>query len=190
MNLYSKYNKEEIITACKNAYSKSQMARNLGILHSNSTVMRQMSKFIIEYNLDTEHFDTGLNRRKYNIVTKICPVCKKQFETPDGGKSEKQTCGYACSNTHFRSGADNGMHKNGASCGGNYRTICFINHKRECIICGENRIIAVHHYDGNHKNNDPKNLIPLCPTHHQYFHSKHRHLIEEKISEYVNSQQN
>lgn len=37
------------------------------------------------------------------------------------------------------------------------------NHK--CAICGEVRP-QVHHIDHNRQNNDPVNLIPLCPNHH------------------------
>jgi hypothetical protein len=70
--------------------------------------------------------------------------------------------------------------------GKNYRTICWSHHKKECIICGEDKIVAVHHYDHNHYNNDVSNLIPLCPTHHQYVHSSHKNLIEERIDEWRN----
>lgn len=45
-------------------------------------------------------------------------------------------------------------------------------------------IVAVHHYDGNHDNNSPENLIPLCPTHHQYVHSRYKKLVQEKIDYY------
>ena len=38
----------------------------------------------------------------------------------------------------------------------------------------------------NENNNDPENLIPLCPTHHQYLHSRYRNLIIDKINEYIN----
>jgi len=66
-----------------------------------------------------------------------------------------------------------------------YRAICFKYHKKECIICKENLIVAVHHYDLNHHNNIPSNLVPLCPTHHGYIHSRYKMLIEEKINLYV-----
>lgn len=48
-------------------------------------------------------------------------------------------------------------------------------------------IVAVHHYDENHSNNDPKNLVPLCPTHHQYLHSRYAGLIKDKVNDYVNN---
>jgi HNH endonuclease len=66
----------------------------------------------------------------------------------------------------------------------NYRTICFLYHERKCVVCSERIAVDAHHLDGNHANNDPSNLIPLCPTHHRYWHSKYRSLIESKVNEY------
>lgn len=34
------------------------------------------------------------------------------------------------------------------------------------------KVIHIHHMDGNHQNNDPSNLIPLCPTCHKIEHLK------------------
>lgn len=67
----------------------------------------------------------------------------------------------------------------------NYRTICFTHHKKECVVCGEDRIVSVHHYDENHNNNDPNNLVPLCPTHHQYVHSGYKDLVIDKINDWM-----
>ena len=69
----------------------------------------------------------------------------------------------------------------------NYQTICFKYHEKKCIICGETRIVAAHHYDHDHSNNDWKNLIPMCPTHHQYVHSKYCHLVEKEMRRYVDN---
>lgn len=68
----------------------------------------------------------------------------------------------------------------------NYRNICFKYHKNECVICKENIMVHVHHMDENHDNNEPSNLIPLCATHHGYFHSPYKNLVEPKIIEYIN----
>ncbi len=70
---------------------------------------------------------------------------------------------------------------------GSYRAICWAHHKKECVVCGEDKIVAVHHYDENHQNNDPSNLIPLCPTHHVYVHSGYKNLVEEKIEAWRNN---
>ena len=66
-----------------------------------------------------------------------------------------------------------------------HQQLCFKHHPHKCCVCGEEKIVAVHHYDGNHYNNDPVNLVPLCPTHHSYWHSKFRNLIQDKVDEYV-----
>lgn len=63
--------------------------------------------------------------------------------------------------------------------------ICFDNHAKECVVCGENKIVAVHHYNNIHEDNRPENLVPLCPTHHAYMHSKYKKLIKQKVDEYV-----
>ena len=119
-------------------------------------------------------------KRKYPIITKTCPVCNNKFEASKGSPREKKTCSYSCSNTYFRSGDNNGMRSKSK----NYRTTCFLHHKKECIICGESNIVAVHHYDNDHTNNDPSNLIPLCPTHHAYVHSDFNYLVKEQIDIY------
>jgi predicted restriction endonuclease len=55
-----------------------------------------------------------------------------------------------------------------------------------CIVCGFDKVVDVHHVDGNHGNNDYKNLVPLCPNHHQLFHSnKYRKDIEPFIEAYI-----
>ena len=108
---------------------------------------------------------------------KPCVVCTK----PIKNYKTNITCGYSCSNKHFRSGPNNGSWKEDS-----YRSTCFHYHKKECIICEEQNIVTVHHLDENHSNNVPANLIPMCPTHHQYWHSRYRYLIEDQVREYIN----
>lgn len=107
-----------------------------------------------------------------------CPICKKNFSC--FSREKKMTCSYACSNKKFRTGRNNGNWNENR-----YKTTCFLHHKKECIICGESKIVEVHHYNKNHKDNRPENLVPLCPTHHQYVHSRFFVEIEEKIHKYV-----
>jgi hypothetical protein len=109
------------------------------------------------------------------INIKPCAVCGNPIKNKNA-----TTCSHSCSNTYFRSGPNSGNWT-----GSNYRTVCFHYHKKECVICGENRIVDVHHLDENHNNNSPENLIPLCPTHHMYWHSRHKHLVEQIILDYV-----
>lgn len=110
-----------------------------------------------------------------NIINqKECPVCKTMF------KGKSVTCSYGCSNTHFRSGKNNPNWKESS-----YRTTCFEYHEKKCVICEENKIVEVHHMDENKDNNLPENLIPLCPTHHQYFHSRYKEFVLPKILAYI-----
>lgn len=111
--------------------------------------------------------------------TTFCKVCG---ETIKNYRTSKGTCSRSCANVLFRSGKNNGSYK-----GTHYTQICFNNHKKECIVCGENKIVAVHHNDHNHLNDDPANLIPLCPTHHQYVHSKYKDEIQPIIDRYIDS---
>ena len=41
----------------------------------------------------------------------------------------------------------------------------------ECIACGYNGYIEVHHIDGDWLNNHPLNLVPLCFKCHKHSHS-------------------
>lgn len=155
--------------------------------YDNGKSRKKFESLILEKNIDV----SNLKKRKtiYEIKIKICPVCGNEFESKIGNKEERTTCSYSCSNTYFRSGQNNpnwGYGENGDEKNG-YRRICFDNHKKECLICGENKIVAVHHYDENRNNNSPENLIPMCPTHHQYVHSRYKDEVIEKINEFRNN---
>ena len=93
-------------------------------------------------------------------------------------------CGRSCAN-YRGSGLEWGQTHKSRSLK-NYRTICFSEWEQCCNICGFDKIISVHHIDGNHNNNDIQNLIPLCPNHHHMVHSKEwgdetKELIEQLI---------
>ena len=119
----------------------------------------------------------------YQEIIKICPICNKKFNTKVGSSKEKTVCSRACANTYFRSGINNPNYK-----GKDYRKLCFNNYDKKCAICNEVNILDVHHIDGNHNNNSINNLIPLCPTHHRYIHSKFYHLIEQDINKWIENE--
>ena len=110
------------------------------------------------------------------VNTKLCPVCQK----PIKNFRTSSTCGYKCANTLYRSGVNNPNWKNDR-----YQTTCFVHHKKECVVCKEHKIVEVHHYDENHKNNNSENLVPLCSTHHKYWHSRYRKEIIDVVDKYV-----
>lgn len=173
-------NYKEIV---KESASKADFAKRLGFKYHNGRVAGIINGIIRDYELNISHFKSngGGWNLKYPYIEKICPVCKKIFTTQIGrGKREKSTCGFSCANTFFNKRPKRYNNIKNLR----YPTICFMYHKKECIICKENKIVAVHHFDENRKNNNPKNLIPLCPTHHQYYHSKYKNLVLDKIKEY------
>lgn len=112
--------------------------------------------------------------RSNPLNQKECPVCKTMH-----GKGGA-TCSYACSNTYFRSGKDNPNWNPDK-----YTKICWEHHGKKCLVCGEEKIVAVHHVNENHSDNRPENLVPLCPTHHQYIHSRYREEVQPIVDEYI-----
>ena len=108
---------------------------------------------------------------------KLCPICN----CPIKDYKHTKTCSCKCAREYF-SEQYNEYGRSGKNL--TYRTVCFDNHKKVCIICGEKNIVEVHHYDWNHENNDPSNLIPLCSTHHRYMGSKFEKLIIKQVDDY------
>lgn len=52
-----------------------------------------------------------------------------------------------------------------------YRERCLSEKPEECVICGVEDDLEVHHKDGNPENNSLENLIPLCSDHHTAVHN-------------------
>jgi hypothetical protein len=109
---------------------------------------------------------------------KLCEVCGKPIKNY---KDSKGTCSYSCSNKHFR------HLRNKPEKYIKYTTICWQHHKKECVVCGENKIVAVHHFNEDHNDNTISNLVPLCPTHHQYMHSKYKDEILNIVEKYIDN---
>lgn len=140
---------------------------------------RTSHKIIMDAGLSISELKTRYQMSISTSFEKECPVCKKKFMTRPGTakKKEKATCSTACSNTFF-----NGISRNKNITG--YRAIARRNFQLICCVCEEALIVEIHHYDENKENNSPNNLIPLCPTHHQYYHSRYKHLVIDKIESF------
>ena len=134
-------------------------------------------KYEIDKIKDISRYTCKECKSKNCRVDKICPICDKNFISLK--RENKTTCSYACSNKFFRSGTNNGNWKVEV-----YRSTCFQIHKKECVVCKEDKIVEVHHYDHNHTNNLVENLIPLCPTHHKYMHSRYAKNIVNIVDKY------
>lgn len=171
------YTKKEIEELVKNSFSISSISLALGY----TKYSRRVASVINNLSIDTSHFISG--RLPSKMIEKICPVCGDKFQISSDIKKKKTTCSRSCANKHFRSGENHPSYKEDSTHA--HRIICFKHHKKECIVCGEDLVVEAHHYDGNHKNNNPENFIPLCPTHHKYIHSKYKYIILECVEEYI-----
>lgn len=179
LNRFDKITNEDFINAFNEASKKSDIVRYFN-LPENGSSRKFVNNKIKELNLNMNIIKENYFNKFH--IKKVCPVCGKEFFTETSTKASKQVCcSNACSNTYFRSGENNGMYSDKPS----YFRLCFRHHPHKCCICGEENIVAVHHYDGNHNNDDICNLVPLCPTHHRYWHSKYKDLIKDKVDEYV-----
>jgi hypothetical protein len=186
--------KEKLEKLILESNSKSEICRKIGV-SNNGVNFKKLDILILSYGLNIDSFRKSKNHIvKYEKIQKICPICKVNFETQKGHKREKETCSHSCANSFFRSGINNPNYKNidqydvkNRNYSRKYRQICFNYHEHKCVICNENLMLDVHHLDGNKKNNNPENLIPMCATHHNYWHSQYRYLIEEQVNNYINN---
>lgn len=163
------YTKELVDNAAKDSQSKADMCRKLG-LHENGACRRKLHSLIEQYNIDISHFDGGISKNiKWKVIDKECPVCGNIFKSQLNHPREKTTCSHSCSNTYFRTGRKNGSYLHGYSSSykTEYRAVCFTKYEHKCALCDWNKVVEVHHIDGNNKNHSIENLIPLCPNHHR-----------------------
>lgn len=128
-----------------------------------------VSQFLSENDIDVSHF-TSNGKPKAEKIEKTCLCCGTMFRTEPRTTREQVVCSRACSNTHFRSGPNNGNFIDGYS---GYRAKAFHQKPNECSRCGykENTAaLEVHHKDHNRSNNDIENLIILCANCHAITH--------------------
>jgi hypothetical protein len=166
----------DTLDSIRKCTSKSQVAKLLG-LPVNGTGFRTINGLMKKYSLVLAK---RVVKPKYETIEKLCPGCGKTFKALKGHPKEKQTCGYGCSNTVFRSGPNNGNWSEAA-----YASTCFHAWGKKCCVCDEHLIVEAHHFDGNHSNNAVENLVPLCSTHHRYLHSSFAHHILDIVKMYV-----
>lgn len=107
---------------------------------------------------------------------KICKCCGSEFifegRLDTKAYEKAQFCKRSCANNRQEWWDDNATH---------YRTIAFRHWDEKCALCGFDKVVAVHHIDESKENNSYRNLIPLCPNHHEMLHSKWRHEVQPLI---------
>ena len=114
------------------------------------------------------------------------PNCGVSFQVPGRTGStwsnRPRYCTRACASTVGGKAKAEIHHHDGVA---SYTTVAWRHHEKKCVVCGEQRIVAVHHYNGDHKDNSPQNLVPMCPTHHQYMHSSYKDEFRPLVEEYI-----
>jgi len=65
----------------------------------------------------------------------------------------------------------------------NYRKKAFEQYEKVCKSCGTDTDIVVHHVDGDRRNNDINNLMPLCERCHKSVHTTYAAPRNEFVSE-------
>lgn len=129
-------------------------------------------------------FDAKLGQFKnFNVNCFCCgnTIIVKERELQHPVK-EQYFCSRSCANSTGGKAKAKRYHGDTVA---HYTTVAWRHHEKRCIICGEEKIVAVHHYNKVHSDNDPKNLVPLCPTHHQYMHSRFNIEIIGIVDDYI-----
>ena len=127
-------------------------------------------------------------RHKRMSSWQMCQHCNVMFEAPNLKQHERrcirvtscETCNNLTRNKRFcsRSCAASKNNKDGKI--GytifrvnnkivrkrTYRDICLEHWPANCVICHWNISFDIHHIDDNHKNDEIRNLVPLCQNHH------------------------
>ena len=170
-------------TFCKNnPNNKKQNTEAARKKASEKIPCEWCNNMVSRTNINKHKKSCKLNPDFIKASTKICPVCNATFI------GDKTTCSHSCSNTYFRHSREGGskrasdqelLERN------DYRRLCFRYHEKKCVVCDETNIVAVHHLNEDSSDHRPENLIPLCPTHHQYWHSGYKHLVYDIVLEYV-----
>lgn len=68
-----------------------------------------------------------------------------------------------------------------------FRWVAFQYHGRKCIVCGEDGVLDVHHLNEIETDQNPANVVPLCPTHHRYLHSHWPDDVRPAINKYLDN---
>lgn len=151
--------------------------------HCSSNPKKQESYQKIKERLQKYNDDRLGPKKEFDVVCHRCGVhflvCERENRHPE---KVSYFCSRRCANSSGGQAKALKYHPDDTA---HYTTIAWRHHEKKCVVCDEQLIVAVHHYDENHHNNDPANLVPMCPTHHQYMHSRFKSMISEVVDSYV-----
>lgn len=172
-----KFEKDEFEAVVKQSKSIRDICRKYN-KPINGYYGKLFSKWIKIFGCDTSHF-------LMKSVFAKCQHCGNEYEIIRSHKKKRKFCSLKCANQKIRGCA---LPKNVENLygTGKHRRICFRFHKKECVVCGETIAVTVHHYNEDHSDDRPENLVPLCANHHIYLHSTvGRSLVKDVVDRYV-----
>lgn len=112
-----------------------------------------------------------------------CHNCNDEFTVNEREKlfpqKERYFCSLQCANA---TGGKAKREKYGLK---QYASIAKSYYEEKCVVCGYNEVIDVHHIDENRQNNDPRNLVILCPNHHALLHRKNSSSVKLSIEQFM-----
>jgi len=129
----------------------------------------------------TKQADRNFGKHTDFVVT--CHNCACDFTVNEREKlfpqKDRYFCSIQCANA---TGGKAKSEKYGLL---QYTTIAKKHYNEKCVVCGYNEVIDVHHIDENRQNNDPKNLVFLCPNHHAELHRKKSSSVKLSIKTFM-----
>ena len=148
---------------CKKQYKEINTAH---LKYRHDMTLERFKSLYPEYST----MSIGTRRHRGQHAQVECPKCRELI-TKNNFKKHVKVC-------------------NGTGTANTYLNIkkCFSHHKKECIICKWDIVVHVHHLDGNRKNRNRENLVPLCPNHHAMIHHPdHKSKIMMEIKQKLES---
>ena len=147
---------------------------NIGRIESYKNIKVAKKNFFAHKLGEFKSFEVICTRCNSTFV-----VAEREFQHP---VKQKYFCSRKCANSTGGKAKAKKYHTDDVA---HYVTVAWRHHEKKCIVCKEEKIVAVHHYNEDHDDNNPKNLVPLCPTHHQYIHSKFKIEIIDIVDSYI-----
>ena len=130
-----------------------------------------------------KHKQVNRNYGKFTDFNVACHNCGADFTVQEREKlfpqKERYFCCIQCSNA---TGGKAKREKYGIV---SYVLIAQNHYVAKCIVCGFDELVDVHHIDNNRSNNDPKNLVFLCPNHHYLLHRKYSTSVQICIDTFI-----
>ncbi len=169
---------------CNNSFNFERLTEkaNHG-RHCDKNPKRQQGYNNVKHALQSKYEMRVCEIKEFEVK---CECCEKMFIVKEREKvfpkKEKYFCSRSCANSAGGKAKALIYHSDETA---HYSTVARRHHEKCCIVCGEDKIVAVHHVNLDHLDNDPKNLVILCPTHHHYVHSKFRYLVQPAIDSYI-----